>query len=214
MIKLPFNIKLGLSRRKKAPVFYMFEKNFTLYQLLSVIVRIKWVKVISKDEKSVTVELYGQQLKLLNEYFLMLATEWQTWEKHYLPTFCLTGKFVLDVGAGCGETVFFYLLHGARKVVAIEPNTEAAKCLKENAERNHWNMKLKQEPFKLEHLSIPHDFMKMDIEGGEIELLKVPYNKPCAIEVHSNATRRGLEEKGFVTTYERNGYFLVSFTPD
>jgi hypothetical protein len=32
--------------------------------------------------------------------------------------------------------------------------------------------------------------MKMDIEGHEKELLKVPYNKPCIVEVHSDEIRK------------------------
>ena len=42
------------------------------------------------------------------------------------------------------------------------------------------------EPFEPEHLSISHDFMKMDIEGNEIELLSdsVQSIKPCRMELH------------------------------
>jgi SAM-dependent methyltransferase len=214
MIKLPFNIKLGLSRRKKIPVFYMFEKTFLPHQLLSLLARIKWLKIVNKDEESVIIDLYDQQIKLLNDFFVILATEWKTWEKYYLPAFSLSEKTVLDVGAGCGETAFFYLLYGARKVVAIEPDRRASECLKENAKRNNWNVEIIPEAFKLEHLKIPHDFMKMDIEGYEKELLKASITKPCIVEVHSNELRRKLEEKGFQRTYtSKKDKHLIFFTP-
>ena len=40
--------------------------------------------------------------------------------KILFTNFLVRGKTVLDVGAGCGETAFFYRLYGAKKVVAIE----------------------------------------------------------------------------------------------
>lgn len=214
MIPLPFNIKIALSRRKKVPVLYMFEKTFLPHQLLHLLTQMRWLKVIHKDDKGAIIELHGQQIKLLSGFFIMLATEWKIWERYYLPNFSLDGKIVLDIGAGCGETAFFYLLNGARKIVTIEPNREATECLRENAKRNNWNVEIIQEVFKLEHFNIPHDFMKMDIEGHEKELLKVPYNKPCIVEVHSDEIRRKFEEKGFKTTYTyKKGNYIVSFTP-
>jgi hypothetical protein len=56
--------------------------------------------------------------------------------------------------------------------------------------------------------------MKMDIEGHEKDLLKVPYNKPCIVEVHSDEIRRKFEENGFKTTYTyKKDNYIVSFTP-
>ncbi len=212
MIKLPYNIKLGLSRRKKVPVFYMFEKTYLPHQFLSLLVSIKWLKIVNKDGESVVIDLYGQQIRLLNNFFVIFADEWREWERYYLPTFSLSGKTVLDIGAGCGETAFFYLLYGARKVVAIEPDRKALECLKENAKRNNWNVEIIPEAFKLEHLKIPHDFMKMDIEGHEITLLKTPIIKPCIVEVHTNELARKFEEKGFKKIYYcKKGYHLMSF---
>lgn len=214
MIPSPFNIKIALSRRKKVPVLYMFEKTFLPHQLLHLLAQMRWLKVIHKDDKGAIIELYGQQIKLLGGFFIMLATEWKIWERYYLPNFSLDGKTVLDIGAGCGETAFFYLLNGARKIVAIEPDRKATECLKENAKRNNWNIEIIQEVFKLEHLNIPHDFMKMDIEGHEKELLKVQHVKPCIVEVHSNEMRRKFGEKGFKTTYTyKKDNYIVSFTP-
>lgn len=213
MIRLPFNIKIALSRRKKAPVLYTFEKTFLPHQLLHPLATIKWLKIIHRDDESVIIELYGHQKRLLNGIFIIFADEWRIWEKYYLPTFSLRGKTVLDIGAGCGETAFFYVLYGAKKVVAIEPDRKATECLKENAKRNNWNIEIIQEAFKPEHLNIPHDFMKMDIEGHEIALLKAPIIKPCIVEVHTNELARKFEEKGFKKIYYcKKGYHLMSFT--
>lgn len=190
--------KLGLSRRRKVPVLYLFRHTFLLHEGLQLMMRFRWLKTISEATKTVTLAAYGQRLKLLNEYAMWLIAEWDIWKKYYLPRFSLNGKTILDVGAGCGETAFFYFLHGAKKIIAIEPYVMAVQCLKENARVNRWNIKIIPEEFKTEHLKIPHDFMKMDIEGQEKELLKLPeITKPCVVEVHSNDLKRKFENKGF-----------------
>ncbi len=50
----------------------------------------------------------------------ILEHELEMWHNMYLP---VSGT-VLDVGAGCGETAFFYLKHGAKQVVCIEGNKD------------------------------------------------------------------------------------------
>jgi tRNA G37 N-methylase Trm5 len=95
-----------------------------------------------------------------------------TWKAHYMPPFSLTGKTVLDAGAGCGETAYFYLANGAGRVVAVEANKERASLIEENATTNGWNVEVVAKPFSIDMLdSIPHDFLKVDIEGGERALL-------------------------------------------
>jgi predicted RNA methylase len=37
-------------------------------------------------------------------------------EKTLFTNFLVRGKTVLDVGAGCDETAFFYLVYGAKKL--------------------------------------------------------------------------------------------------
>lgn len=46
-----------------------------------------------------------------------LDDELEEWHRDYLPV--PTGV-VLDVGAGCGETAYFYLRHGATQVICVE----------------------------------------------------------------------------------------------
>jgi SAM-dependent methyltransferase len=124
-----------------------------------------------------------------------MAAEMLAWERLYLPQFSLEGKTVLDVGAGAGETACFYILNGAKKVIAVEPDARAFSYLKANAERNHWNAELHNSCFALDFLGLQHDFMKMDCEGCEELLLGVASIKPCVIEVHSDEIASRLSEK-------------------
>lgn len=113
----------------------------------------------------------------------MIKTETVDWEKHYLPI-DLHGKVVLDVGAGEGETAMFFLKHGASKVVCVEACADAYANLALN-ERNHPDrLKAIGSKFQISHLDIPHDFLKMDIEGYEEVLLGIQLKTPAAVEVH------------------------------
>ena len=125
MIKL----RLGLSRKRKLPVFYILGQTFLLHKALHFILLSRWLKILHEDNENIIVEIYGHRLKLLPNYAITLILEWRVWEKCYLPDFPLKEKTVLDVGAGCGETVLFYILHGAKKVIAIEPEAKAVECL-------------------------------------------------------------------------------------
>jgi len=44
----------------------------------------------------------------------------------------LRGRDVIDVGANVGDTALYFVLNGARKVIAIEPLPKVAKCAEEN----------------------------------------------------------------------------------
>lgn len=68
-------------------------------------------------------------MHLLPEHRIILENELNEWHRIYLP---LKPGTVLDVGAGCGETARFYLLHGAHKVIAIEGSSVAFSLLKAN----------------------------------------------------------------------------------
>ena len=87
MIELPFNIKLTLSKKKKAPVLYTFEKTFLPHQFLHLLAASKWLKIIYRNDESVIIELYGHQIRLLNNLFIIFAEDWRKWEKYYFPTF-------------------------------------------------------------------------------------------------------------------------------
>jgi hypothetical protein len=59
-------------------------------------------------------------LKLDPNHRTMLINELDYWHSIYLP---VKGT-VLDIGAGNGETAFFYLNHGAEHVICIEPDAD------------------------------------------------------------------------------------------
>jgi len=44
----------------------------------------------------------------------------------------LKGRDVIDVGASMGDTALYFVLNGARKVIAVEPLPNVAKCAEEN----------------------------------------------------------------------------------
>jgi len=137
------------------------------------------------DENVVKIGPYV--LELTPYYFELLWREWQAWKSWYLPPWSLGGKTVLDVGAGCGETSLFYYYHGAKKVIAVEPQASLTPLLKTNMVRNNWNMEIVEGPFQPSMLEWDFDFMKMDGEGCEDLLLNADRLPACAIEVHAEA---------------------------
>jgi SAM-dependent methyltransferase len=116
----------------------------------------------------------------------MLAREWPLWRRWYAPV-SVRGKDVLDVGAGCGETAYFYFKQGARKVICVEQDRAAIECLTENATRHSWNVEIVHEAFRLDMLrEYRFDFIKMDGEGCEKELLQLSKLPTTAVvESHS-----------------------------
>jgi FkbM family methyltransferase len=48
----------------------------------------------------------------------------------------LKGRDVIDVGAGVGDSALYFILHGARKVIAVEPLPNVARCAEENLKLN------------------------------------------------------------------------------
>jgi FkbM family methyltransferase len=44
----------------------------------------------------------------------------------------LRGRDVIDVGANVGDTALYFVINGARKVIAVEPLPNVAKCAEEN----------------------------------------------------------------------------------
>jgi SAM-dependent methyltransferase len=130
----------------------------------------------------------------------MIIRTLDDWNRNYLPI-DVRGLTVLDVGAGEGETAWFFLKHGAKRVFAIECDEKCRENLMLNA-RSHAVTPI-FEKFNLGHLTLPFDFMKMDIEGYEEQLLNTNVNCPCVIEVH------GLQLK---ERFQRQGYKIVSST--
>lgn len=92
----------------------------------------------------------------LDEYSrITLDAELGLWHKFYLPI--PQGRMVIDLGAECGCTANFYLLHGASAVVAVEEDASRFEMLKQNFAGDTRVIPI--------HGSIGH--VKMDIEGAE-----------------------------------------------
>jgi hypothetical protein len=118
---------------------------------------------------------------------------------HYLPPFSLKGKKVLDIGACCGETAWYYLQHGAKKVTAIECDEKRLDILRDNIDRLGLNIDVVAEPFAVSHLTdFDYDFIKCDVEGYEMILLESKLKlKPCIVEVHNLWIEDQFEKAGF-----------------
>jgi hypothetical protein len=177
----------------------------------------EWLKhlAISWNWKMVddnTVKIGPFRLELTPYYFELLWREWRSWKNWYLPPWSLKGKTVLDVGAGCGETALFYYLHGTSRVIAIEPQSSLSPLLRKNMSQNRWDMKVVEGPFDLSMLEWNFDFMKMDGEGCETQLLKANSIPPCAIEVHDEVVVEGLKERfGMNILPQKENWILQNF---
>lgn len=130
-----------------------------------------------------------------NDRRLLLSRNYPDLNFNYVPV-DLAGKTVLDVGAGEGETALFFLHKGASKVVCVEADKTCFKNLIANSKK--FPLTLILEPFKLKHLKIPHDFLKVDIEGYEESLLDVTLDKPAVIELHGLQLRDRFKSKGYI----------------
>jgi hypothetical protein len=104
---------------------------------------------------------------------------------------------VLDVGAGEGESAWFFLNHGAKHVICVEPSPKAAPALLQNAKRHSAEITAIIDVFKPEHFNLEFDFMKMDIEGYEDALLGLRLHIPAVVEVHGLGLRDKFKQLGY-----------------
>lgn len=124
---------------------------------------------------------------------VLFFKEAEEWEKEYLPPYGVRGKTILDVGAGCGETAYFYFKHGAAKVICIEPNLASVEMIKRNAKKHGWNIEIYSRRFILKDMDLKFDFAKIDCEGGERILLMKQSLPPLAMEIHSLGLARAFK---------------------
>jgi SAM-dependent methyltransferase len=97
------------------------------------------------------------RLKLSDDHRATVNLELDLWHRAYLP---VKGT-VLDIGAGCGETAFFYLNHGADRVICIECDQTALEYLRENFQKDS----------RVTIIDARIDDIKIDIEGGEKDMV-------------------------------------------
>ncbi|HEV2119780.1 MAG TPA: hypothetical protein VGS11_06735, partial [Candidatus Bathyarchaeia archaeon] len=98
-----------------------------------------------------------KQLELDDDHRVTVEQELEGWHEWYLPV----KSTVLDIGAGCGETAFFYLNHGARKVICVESDPKAVELLKKNFGSDS----------RVVIVDAHVDSIKIDIEGSERDMI-------------------------------------------
>lgn len=173
-------MRIALSKHYHFPILKTSFGTYPLWDVLSL-----WFGVRTK--------VYDSTCRLLPSHKNMLKGELDIWERFYLPT-SIKGRTILDIGGGCGETALFYFHWGASSVICVEKDKDAARLAKKNLAG--FSATVLNEPFSRSHLDIPHDFMKMDIEGTETLLLSYDGElKPCVIECHDPKTEEGLRER-------------------
>jgi hypothetical protein len=126
----------------------------------------------------------------------MLLNEIPDWEQYYLPI-NIKNLTILDVGAGEGESAHFFLEHGAKQVICVELNSFCFPNLIQNS-KNH-NIVPILKPYSNKLLTSLHfDFIKMDIEGYEAQILKTHLPTPAVIEVHGLPLIEKFKRKGYI----------------
>lgn len=108
----------------------------------------------------------------------LVYQELDVWHKFYQPY--IKSNYV-DAGAGCGETTYFALQHGAQKVLAIECNPGCLDNLRHN---------FGDDP-RVTIVDFMINSIKMDIERGE---------KDMVMEVHFPYKLKTLSRWPFSTT--------------
>jgi hypothetical protein len=94
-------VKFGFSERKHLPVIKVGKVSYPIWKF-------RHAKRIGNMISALCLDEWGKAI---------IYSEFDQFEKYYLPPFSLKDKTVLDVGACCGETAYFYLQHDAKKVI-------------------------------------------------------------------------------------------------
>lgn len=111
-------------------------------------------------------------------------------------------KIVLDLGADFGSTTYFFLEHGAKRVIAVEGNEKLGEMLLHNFDKDSRVAPIIRwidSPAKVTELieKFRPDIVKCDIEGAEENLLNVPLQSVGVwlVEAHSNEIYARLVDK-------------------
>ena len=198
-VKNKVTVKFGLSRKRHLPVIWVAGiTNFRPYRL-DIFLKCRGFTLTKIDDKHVVIGKNGLEFILLQEYANILIHEFIDWHRDYKFPSTLKNKTIMDIGAGCGESIFYFALKGCRNFIAVEPNTQCANLLRKNAKNNSLNVKVYNDIFRKNHLDEPFDFIKCDCEGGESILLEQEISKPISLEVHGLDLIKKFQEKHFKT---------------
>jgi hypothetical protein len=173
---------------------------------------VMWNWFLTSDGHCYRLKIGKYSIKITPYYFNVLFGEWLDWNRYYLP-FSLKGATILDVGAGCGETALFYFLHGAKRVVCVEPDPRLAEIIGENIQANGWNAEVLPRQFDLDLFRLEFDFMKMDCEGCESRLLGASSLPRCVIEVHNEEVSSALKEAFNLPIGIGSTQYLIAMSP-
>ena len=193
---------VGLSPKRHLPTLYIGRRVVLSHEYMRIAWQMRDWKLKRTMANSYIVGHEKDSLLLTETQTANIICEWKNWQKYYLPGFSLEGKTVLDIGAGCGETAYFYFLHGVKQVIAVEMDPVQVALLKENSSLNRWNvsgerLRIIPRAFELEDINREtFDFVKMDIEAGEVFLLSLDkIDFPIVLEAHGEELMNRLLEK-------------------
>lgn len=198
--------RFGISKRRHLPVLKFLDHSISVISGPSALRRFwHWSLEESPASGLVHVSTPMDKLVMSRDRAGMMLYEWGTWNRHYAPPgFDFSGKTILDVGAGEGETVELYRLLGAKRFICVEPDASRVARLRDNSARNGWDAEVLQEPFSSMLLEKKFDFMKMDCEGCESALFGTSIAFPCVLETHKGATAEFLKMGFTVLRLEAN----------
>ncbi|MGH9919957.1 MAG: hypothetical protein ACRD6W_13970, partial [Nitrososphaerales archaeon] len=120
--------RFGISKRRRLPVLKLLDHSVSVF-LGPAVVRQFWGWGLGGVSGSPLVQVSTPLDKLVmsRDRAGMMLYEWRTWRRCYVPRgFDFSGKTVLDVGAGEGETVELYRLAGAKRFICVEPDPQRA----------------------------------------------------------------------------------------
>ena len=188
---------LGLSKRKRLPLIILYlpgdaKSRYYFWQIR------KYFRELHALQQHGDIMGYATDLGLhfTTNTWLNIAGEWSAWIKCYTPSLPFTkDSLVLDAGAGEGETVFFFYMLGFRRFRCIELNPEKFRILETNTQvLRDAGCELENRPFTAYDV-IGVDFAKIDVEGGERELLNLSPStlpKEVVLETHGRETAEAL----------------------
>lgn len=193
-------MRIGLSSRKHVPALFL-DGNKTAFPLW----KYRFVRAFEKS---------GMKL---DEVGFNALSELQ--QGYYKPPFSLVGKTVLDIGACCGETAWYFIkVLGAKKVYCVECDKKRIDILNWNILVCNLNTEVYPQHFNLGHLALPVHFIKCDVEGAESLLLKyIDFGLklvPCVLEAHGKQIRDEFLARGFRITkvFSTNECIMVNWS--